>query len=170
MGGLPAISDATQILDRAPVKHPNQDWRTRIFQLAEALFQSIGMQLSVERYQAIAVDRGASLDTLDYPLNNRRWLAGTVRQVRKLTPTPEVSRSMDGNPRNGLTPGPGGFYDDVGNITCQPHLRAALGLTKTRAASNPRGWISRRTWWWTSRTKTPGWRGVCPGWITPSRV
>src|ERR1035437_6250209 len=66
-----AISDAAKILDRAPREHLNEDWRRRIFQLAEALFQSIGMQLSVERYQAIAVDRGASLDTLDYPLNNR---------------------------------------------------------------------------------------------------
>ena len=42
-------------------------WRARIFELAEALFQSIGMQLSVPRYKAIAVDRGANLDTLDVP-------------------------------------------------------------------------------------------------------
>ena len=31
-------------------------------ELAEALFQSIGMQLSVEKYQAIEVGRGANLD------------------------------------------------------------------------------------------------------------
>ena len=33
-------------------------------ELAEALFQSIGMQLSVEKYQAIEVGRGANLDEL----------------------------------------------------------------------------------------------------------
>src|SRR6185295_10485517 len=40
-----------------------EDWRARIFELAEALFQSIRMQLSVSRYKAISVDRGANLDT-----------------------------------------------------------------------------------------------------------
>ena len=48
------------------------DWRARVFALAEALFQSIRMQLSVARYKAIAVDRGATLDTVDAPLNNAR--------------------------------------------------------------------------------------------------
>ena len=37
------------------------------------------MQLSVTRHQAIGVDRGASLDTADYPLNNRRWLLEEFR-------------------------------------------------------------------------------------------
>ena len=65
---------AAAILDRA-VDHPvAPEWHARIFELAEALFQSIGMQLSVPRYKAIGVDRGASLDTLDVPLNNRIWL------------------------------------------------------------------------------------------------
>ena len=37
------------------------------------------MQLSVPRYQAIAVGRGATLDTIDVPLNNRLWLESAVR-------------------------------------------------------------------------------------------
>ena len=47
------------------------------------------MQLSVELYKAIAVDRGASLDTLDYPLNNRRWLEEQFARIRKFPPAPE---------------------------------------------------------------------------------
>jgi hypothetical protein len=124
-----AISDATQILDRALAEHPNPDWRIRIFQLAEALFQSIGMQLSVERYQAIAVDRGASLDTLDYPLNNRRWLEEQFARIRKLPPAPDGLKAVD-EILQWTNPGPGGFYDDLGNSACQPHLQRGLGFNE----------------------------------------
>jgi hypothetical protein len=123
-----AMADATQILDRALVEHPNPEWRTRIYQLAEALFQSIHMQLSVPLYQAIAVDRGASLDTLDYPLNNRRWLEEQFARIRKLPPAPEGLAAIQGILR-WTDPGPGGFYDDVGNIACQPHLVRGGGFS-----------------------------------------
>ncbi|MCX6924709.1 MAG: hypothetical protein NT154_16075 [Verrucomicrobia bacterium] len=124
-----AISDATQILDRALAEHPNPEWRIRIFQLAEALFQSIGMQLSVERYQAIAVDRGASLDTLDYPLNNRRWLEEQFARIRKLPPAPQGLGAVE-EILQWTNPGPGGFYDDLGNSACQPHLQRGLGFSE----------------------------------------
>jgi hypothetical protein len=124
-----AISDATQILDRALEEHPNPKWRIRIFQLAEALFQSIGMQLSVEQYQAIAVDRGASLDTLDYPLNNRRWLEEQFARIRKLPPAPQGLKAVE-EILQWTNPGPGGFYDDLGNSACQPHLQRGLGFSE----------------------------------------
>jgi hypothetical protein len=124
-----AISDATEILDRALAEHPNADWRRRIFQLAEALFQSIGMQLSVERYQAIAVDRGASLDTLDFPLNNRSWLVEQFARIRKLAAVPERLKAIE-EILQWTNPGPGGFYDDLGNVACQPHLQHGLGFSE----------------------------------------
>ena len=125
-----AISDASAILDRAPREHPNEDWRRRIFQLGEALFQSIGMQLSVERYQAIAVDRGASLDTLDYPLNNRYWLEERFAHIRKLVGSePERLKAVE-EILQWTNPGPGGFYDDLGNIACQPHLLPGPGFNE----------------------------------------
>jgi hypothetical protein len=124
-----AISDATQILDRSLAENPNPDWRIRIYQLAEALFQSIGMQLSVERYQAIAVDRGASLDTMDYPLNNRRWLEEQFARIRKLPPATDGLKAVE-EILQWTNPGPGGFYDDLGNIACQPHLQRGLGFSE----------------------------------------
>ncbi len=124
-----AISEATEILDRALAEHPDPDWRTRIFQLGEALFQSIGMQLSVERYQAIAVDRGASLDTLDYPLNNRAWLEEQFARIRKLPSPPEKLKAVE-EILQWTNPGPGGFYDDLGNSACQPHLQGGLGFNE----------------------------------------
>ncbi len=74
LGSLEALSEAETFLDRAVAQREADSRRTRVFELAEALFQSIRMQLSVERYKAIAVGRGANLDTIDMPLNNRLWL------------------------------------------------------------------------------------------------
>ena len=56
------------------------------------------MQLSVERYQAIAVDRGASLDTLDYPLNNRLWLEEQFARIRKLHSDAGAAQGDRGDP------------------------------------------------------------------------
>jgi hypothetical protein len=138
VGVARAISDASQILDRALAERPNADWRTRIFQLAEALFQSIGMQLSVERYQAIAVDRGASLDTLDFPLNNRPWLQEQFARIRKLPSTLEQLKAVD-EILQWTNPGPGGSYDDLGNVACQPHLLRGAGFSE-----DPGGFQSAR--------------------------
>ena len=66
-----AEAERTLARAHAPVA---RDWRTRIFQLAEALFQSIHMQLSVHLYQGQHERRGANLDGCDTPLNNRMWL------------------------------------------------------------------------------------------------
>jgi len=122
-----AMNSAEQILDRAATEHVNADWRTRILQLGEALFQSIGMQLSVEKYQAIAVDRGASLDTLDFPLNNRFWLKERFAGIRQLTHEPERLKALE-ETVHWTDPGPGGFYDDLGNPARQPHLVQGLSL------------------------------------------
>ena len=70
-GSLVAVEEATRILDQAVTKPAAEDLRSRVFALGEALYQSIHMQLSVDRYKAIAVSRGANLDTIDFPLNNR---------------------------------------------------------------------------------------------------
>ena len=47
--------DATQILEKDSLTPAARAYRARVFELAEALFQSIHMQLSVPRYNAIAL-------------------------------------------------------------------------------------------------------------------
>jgi hypothetical protein len=137
IGSLAAINQAVAILDRAEAERPAADWRARVFELAEALFQSIRMQLSVERYQAISVDRGANLDTIDMPLNNRAWLKQRLSELRgqeeadRLKGIDVILRWDD--------PGPGGFYDDLGNLARQPHLVRGPGF-----AGDPGFWQSPR--------------------------
>ncbi len=126
-GSLVAMAAAEHTLDRAVTEPVAADRRTRIFELGEALFQSIGMQLSVEKYQAIAVDRGASLDTLDYPLNDRAWLKERFAAIRRLKTEAQRLEAVD-EIVQWTNPGPGGFYDDLGNVARQPHLVRGPGF------------------------------------------
>ncbi len=120
-GALTAMAAAEECLDRAWRDPVARDWRTRIFELADALFQSIGMQLSVPRYQAIGVDRGATLDTLDSPLSDRLWLKQRFAEIRGLPLERDRRKALD-DILDWTNPGPGGFYDDFGNTSRQPHL------------------------------------------------
>ncbi len=127
VGTLEAMRRAEAILRRADRPGPHWSWRQRVFELAEALFQSIRMQLSVPRYQAIAVERGANLDSIDVPLNNRPWLEERFAIIRQLQNEQERLRALQEILR-WTDPGPGGFYDDLGNPMLQPHLIRGPGF------------------------------------------
>lgn len=132
IGSRPALDLAQAALDRALTQPVSQDWRARVFELAEALYQSTRAQLSVPRYQAIRVGRGANLDTIDMPLNNRIWLNGQFEKIRKLASEQDRLQVIDAI-LNRTNPGPGGFYDDLGNLTGQPHLVRGKGYANDPA-------------------------------------
>jgi hypothetical protein len=119
-----AIAEARRMLDESAGR-PAADWRLRVYTLAEALFQSIRQQLSVDKYRAIAVGRGATLDSLEMPLNNRVWLIARFDEALALATEEERMRAIDRIVR-WTDPGPGGYYDDLGNPAQQPHLVRGL--------------------------------------------
>jgi hypothetical protein len=82
--------------------------------------------LSVERYAAEAVSRGANLDTLDAAITNLPWLRRRIRQARQLPSEQEQMKAIE-EVLNWANPGPGGFYDDLGDLSRQPHLVRGLG-------------------------------------------
>src|SRR4029077_9151130 len=118
IGAEPAMREAESVLVRASSGRIAGELRARVFELAEALFQSIRMQLSVSRYKAISVDRGANLDTIDAPLNNRLWLGQRFAELRKAASESDRLAAID-EVLNWTDPGPGGYYDDLGNTTLQ---------------------------------------------------
>jgi hypothetical protein len=120
MGASNAMSNAEAILDRDDVTNFDE-LAARLNELAEALFQSVGMQLSVEKYQAIEVGRGANLDELNVPLNNRVWLKNRFAELRQVEDEAARLRGID-EILHWTNPGPGGYYDDLGNPSCQPHF------------------------------------------------
>ena len=89
------MREAEELLDEAIANPVAPDLRARVFELGDMLFQSIRMQLSVERHKAIAVDRGATLDTIDEPLNNRLWLKRRFDEIRKLPSERDQLRESD---------------------------------------------------------------------------
>jgi len=132
---LTAVDEAEKILDRGVLHPPVPELRARVFELGDTLFQSVRMQLSVSRHKAIGVDRGATLDSLDTPLNNRLWLKRQFAEIRKLDGENQrlgAIRSLT----HWTDPGPGGFYDDLGNLTRQPHLVRGEGFNKDPGCFN----------------------------------
>ncbi|MEO9004577.1 MAG: hypothetical protein ABI288_07560, partial [Ginsengibacter sp.] len=121
-GSLAAMAKSESALGK-PDLLPAAENRARVFELAEALFQSIHMQLSVPRYDAIAIRRGANLDLIDFPLNNAPWMRKRFSEIGELPE--EASRLKEINKMiNWTNPGPGGFYDDLGKEGAEPHLVA----------------------------------------------
>jgi hypothetical protein len=141
-GTKQAMAEAERVLDEAATSRVAPDHRARVFELAEALFQSIRMQLSVPRYKAISVDRGANLDTVDAPLNNRIWLKLRFDELRQVSDEPARLAGID-EILNWTDPGPGGYYDDLGDTTRQPHLVRGEGTIMGFGPSGTR----RRSWW-----------------------
>ena len=126
-GSIAAMDEARRILDRAVHEPAAGDLRTRIFQLAEALFQSPAhVQLSVHLYRGQEEVRGANLDGVDFPLNNRPWLEDRFEAIRNL---PEEKARLEEIRRivDWTNPGPGGFYVDLGGAVDQPHVVEGQG-------------------------------------------
>ncbi len=120
-GADKAIDAALAILNRATSEPVSPDLRARIVDLCEKLFQSIGLQTSVEKYHASGAERGAVLDFVDYPLNNRWWLEDEFKKVRGLASEAEKSRRL-AELASWENPGPGSFYDDIGNQSKSPRV------------------------------------------------
>jgi len=121
IGAVRAAHDAREILGRIDFDPAAPKLRKRIEELGEDLFESIGMQLSVNKFGASNWERGATLDALDRSLNNRRWLELQIADV--LAATDQIDRlKLIDTILNWEDPGPGGFYDDLGNPGRQPHL------------------------------------------------
>lgn len=120
MGVEAAIGRALAALKRAESAPIRPELSQRIAQLCEALYTSIGLQTSMAKYHACSAERGCVLDFLNYPLNNRWWLEDELAKVRALPGEPEKVARLE-TLATWEHPGPGSFYDDIGNIAKSPH-------------------------------------------------
>jgi hypothetical protein len=122
----PLLAQAESILDQIITRPVACELRTRVMELSAALFQSIQMQLDVERYQGEAVERATNLDTLDAPVTDAMWMRRQIICIRKTTdPIAQITAIRGMLFRT--DPGPGGFYDQLGNVANRPHLMLGPG-------------------------------------------
>lgn len=116
-----AMKAALAVLARVDKSPTRPDLRDRIVGLFDDLYQSIGLQSDTKRYHASGTERGCSLEFLDYPLNNRWWLEDELKKVAAL-PDASAQWARLEELRTWENPGPGSFYDDLGNLAKSPHV------------------------------------------------
>ena len=111
--------DRVNLADKKPV---SPELRSKIETLCADLFASIGLQTSVPKYQARSEERGCVLDLVDYPLNNRWWLADEFARVKELkTKAEQLDRLQE--IATWENPGAGSFYDDVSSVSKGPRVK-----------------------------------------------
>lgn len=101
--------------------------RGRLFDLAGRLYAHAGLQLSVQRYGASAIERGANLDRVDALLNDRIWLAGQFAEIQAL-PDEAERRARLARITDATMAGRGALYDDLGDPDREPHLVRGAGF------------------------------------------
>ena len=117
-----ALSAARAALAEADRTRVLLDQRILLEEMGARLLRLIGFQLSVdEPYLARNPERGALLDKLDRPLNDRLWLEAEMQKIEAMGDQAAQLKKID-RILNWDDPGPGGFYDDLGNPARQPHL------------------------------------------------
>ncbi len=117
-GTFSAMETAEAILRRAITEPVEPGLKAACVQLSDSLFAKIGWQTSVERHGAEERTRGAFMDGIDEPLNNAAWLKAQFRAARNLPDEPARLAAID-QILNRTNPGPGGYYDSLGDPACQ---------------------------------------------------
>ncbi|MDR1880201.1 MAG: hypothetical protein LBQ78_04645 [Tannerellaceae bacterium] len=117
-----AMQQALDKVNEADAYHPDSALRQKITAYCEALFLSVGLQTSVGKHGAKGAERGCVLDFVDYPLNNRWWLADQFDGIRRI-PTVEEQLARLEVIRTWENPGKGSYYDNISHIAQSPHTR-----------------------------------------------
>ena len=121
-GSKQAISDARNILILAHEKQVSPELKQRCYALADSLFRSFGAQLTISKHHAMG-GRGNFIDNIDIPLNDALWILDQLNLVEKLKSEPEKLAAID-KMLHRTDPGPGGFYDNFGNLPAWKRVKA----------------------------------------------
>lgn len=129
LGSLATMQKATNAIEDDRVPLQERVLHDHILEVADRLYQHCKIQLSVKKYGASKIERGANLDRLDTTLNSRLWLKQQFEKIKQL-PTEEARLSAIDQIAHWEQPKPGALYDDLGNPEREPHLSAGLGFNK----------------------------------------
>jgi hypothetical protein len=99
-------------IQKADIEPIAQELKQKIEQFCDKLFQSIGLQTSVPKYNASGYERGCILDFIDYPLNNRWWLEDEFKKIKTMDSENEKLAKLK-FVRAYENPGDGSFYDNI---------------------------------------------------------
>ncbi|WP_010586748.1 hypothetical protein [Schlesneria paludicola] len=125
IGATPAMTKARAVLELAKSQPAEPELIKRLNQFGEELFREIGLQTSVPKYKANNSQRGAVLDFLDYPLNNRWWLEDQFDKIETMS-DPKAQLRRLSIVRNWENPGKQGYYDVLGHVGKSPRVMKLL--------------------------------------------
>jgi Glycosyl hydrolase family 20, domain 2 len=120
-GTYAAMEKAESILRKAETEPVAIGYKGKCEMLADSLFEKIGSQTSVKRHGAQNRTRGAFMDGIDEPLNNAAWLRAQFQTIRSL-PDESSRWAAIGEILNRTNPGPGGFYDSLGDVSSRRRI------------------------------------------------
>jgi hypothetical protein len=120
-GAEQAMKQALETVEKADKEPVTNELRGKIVDYCEALWKSIGLQTSVKKYQASGAERGAILDFIDYPLNNRWWLSDEFKKIDKLATEKEKLARLEVIAK-WENPGTGSYYDNISDISKSSHV------------------------------------------------
>lgn len=125
IGSEAAMNQALAKVNQADTNPVSPELLGKIEFYCETLFKSIGLQTSVEKYGAEGVQRGAILDLVNYPLNNRWWLNDEFEKISRMTSEREKAARLK-IIYTWENPGKGSYYDNISNISQSPHVKTSL--------------------------------------------
>ena len=125
IGIEPAMKLALQKINEAEQYPIEKKLKKEIDDYCQTLFEIIGLQTSVELYQASNSQRGCILDFVDYPMNNRWWYQDEFKKIKEMVSEDEKKERLE-IIRNWEKPGTGSYYDDVSNIANSPHVTTTV--------------------------------------------
>ena len=114
------METAQSVLNQTWAKPVAQDYKERCWEIADHLFEAIGSQTSVKKHKA-QPGRGDFMDYIDTPLNNAIWLLSQFEKIRQIEDEQARLAAID-KLLNWDNPGPGGFYDNLGQSVETPRL------------------------------------------------
>jgi len=121
IGAEKAMNQALEMIYKSDSEPITNKLRQKIVDYCAALFESIGLQTSVKKYQASGEERGAILDFIDYPLNNRWWLTDEFKKIEKMATEKEKLERLSVI-ANWENPGANSYYDNVSDISKSTHV------------------------------------------------
>jgi hypothetical protein len=139
IGSEKAMSQALELVNQADSKPQNLDLHTKIVSYCDQLFNSIGYQSDVEKYHASNSQRSCILQFVNYPLNNRWWLADEFTKIIAMDSEAKKLERLEVI-RKWENPGPGSYYDNVSNIETGPRV-----LTISDDATDVAWWEGGKT-------------------------
>jgi hypothetical protein len=117
-----SMSTALALINKADTEPIARDIRKHIEELTDALYLSVGLQSSTVKHKPRNPERGVVMDFVDYPLNNRWWLADEFEKIKNLN-DPEKQLETLKRISSWENPGQGSYYDDISSVSKGPRVK-----------------------------------------------